>query len=153
MPTPTPKGLVFTGARARLSVNGQVVGYATNCTGSEEIQYEPIRVLDHIQTVEFVPIGYDVTFSASRVRLIGQPIRGPDLAIFPKLGNNDAQHLQNILNLADLTAQIEDSITSQIFMILEQCKVARHNWTVVARGIVGEDIEFVGVRARDESES
>lgn len=149
----TPKGLVFAGCRARFSVDGQGVGYATDCNGSEEIQYEPIRVLDSIQTVEFVPIGYDVSFSAARVRLIGQPLRGPDLDIFPKLGNDPQEHLQNILNKGDLTAQIEDSISGLIFMILEQCKVSRRNWAIAARGVVGENIDFVGVRMRDESEA
>lgn len=150
---PTPKGLVFTGARARFSVDGQIAGYATDCNGGEEIAYERIKVLDSIQAVEFVPIDYDVSFSASRVRLIGQSIRGPDLDIFPKLGNNANDHLRNILNKADITAQIEDSITNTIFMILEQCKVARHNWRITSRGVVGEDIDFVGIRMRDESES
>ena len=148
-----PKGLVFTGARARLSIDGKPIGFATNCSGSEEIQYEPVNVLDNIQTVEFVPVGYTVSFQASRVRLIGDPLRGPAKDMFPKLGNNAQEHLQNILDLGDMVAQVEDSITNQIFMNLEQVKIASHNWSVGARGIVGEDINFVAVRMRDEAEA
>jgi hypothetical protein len=153
MAGPLPKGLVFTGARARFSVDGKPIGFATNCSGSEEIQYEAVNVLDHIQTVEFVPIGYTVSFQASRVRLIGDPLRGPAKDMFPKLGANSQEFLQNILNLADMVAQIEDSITGQIFMNLEQVKIASHNWTIGARGVVGEDINFVAVRMRDEAEA
>lgn len=153
MAGPLPKGLVFTGARARFSVDGKPIGFATNCTGSETIQYEPVNVLDNIQTVEFVPVGYETTFQASRVRLIGDPLRGPAKDMFPKLGSNAQEFLQNILALGDMVAQIEDSITGQIFMNLEQVKIASHNWTVGARGIVGEDINFVAVRMRDEAEA
>lgn len=153
MAGPLPKGLVFTGARARFSVDGKPIGFATNCSGSEEIQYEPVNVLDNIQTVEFVPIGYSVSFQAGRVRLIGDPLRGPNKDMFPKLGNNAQEHLENILNLGDMAAQIEDSITGAIFMNLEQVKIASHSWTVSARGIVGEDINFVAVRMRDEAEA
>jgi hypothetical protein len=150
--------LVFTGARARLSVDGKPIGYATNCTGSEEITYEPVQVLDHIQTVEFVPTGYNVTFTASRVRLIGDAagvagsMRGP-LDVFPKLGADDAEFLRNILDAGDMNAQIEDSVSGKVFMLLEQVKIASHNWTINARGIVGEDMTFVGVRMRDEIEA
>lgn len=153
MPAPTPKGLVFTGARARLSVSGQVVGYATDCSGGEEIQYEAVRTLDNIRVSEWVPVGYEVSFSASRVRLIGQPLQGPDLNIFPKVGQNSSDHLLNILNMGDLTIQVEDTVTGQIFCVMEQCKVSGHNWSLGARSIVGENISFVGIVARGEAES
>jgi hypothetical protein len=153
-----PKGNVFSGARARFSIDTKIVGFATNCTGSEEIQYEPVQVLDHIQTVEFVAVGYTVTFSASRVRLIGNAadihgsLRGP-MNAFPKLGQHDGDFLLNILNLADLQCQIEDTVSGKIFMQLEQVKVASHNWAITPRGIVGEDINFVAVRMKDEAEA
>lgn len=149
----TPKGLVFTGARARFSVDGKIIGYATNCSGSEEITYEPIQVLDHIQTVEFVPTGYNVSFTASRVRLITRSLKSPSLNIFPKVGVDDAEHLRNILDMGDMDALIEDSRTGERFMELEQLKVASHNWTITARGIVGEDITFVAIRMRDEADA
>lgn len=156
--TSLPKGQVFSGARARFSIDTKIVGFATNCTGSEEIQYDPLQVLDHIQTIEFVPIGYSVTFSASRVRLIGDAadihgsLRGP-MNAFPKLGQSDSDFLLNILNLADLQCQIEDTVSGKIFMQLEQVKIASHNWAITPRGIVGQDINFVAVRMKDEAET
>lgn len=159
MPTNLIKNPVFTGARARLSINQQVVGYATGCNGSEMIDYERIVVLDSILPIEYVPIGYDITFSASRVRLIGQSFRGPDLAIFPLLGKTADDFLQNILNMGDLTIQIDDTKTdkdrpggSQTFMILEQAKLTRHSWAINARGVVMVDAEFLGVKMRDEND-
>lgn len=155
------KQSIITGARSKLTIAGQVVGFATDVTCSEEVSYEPIRVLDSIQTVEFVPVGYDMSFSASRVRLIGGPIRGgvpatggsAPLDIFGKLGSNAAEHLRNILDKANMSAIIEDTYTRTTYCSIEGVQVTRHNWTVTARGVVGEDIEFVGIRMKDESEA
>jgi hypothetical protein len=153
-----PKGNVFSGARARFSINGTIVGYATNVAGSEEIIYEPIIVLDNIQVVEFVPVGYNVAFTAGRVRLIGDAagehgsLRNT-LQAFPKIGRNSQEHLLNILNLPDLTCQIEDPYANKIFMLLHDVRVASHNWAVAPRGVVGEDIAFVATRMMDETEA
>lgn len=155
-----PKGQVFSGARARFSVDGKIIGYATNCTGSEDIQYEPLEVLDHLQVVEFVPVAYRVTFTASRVRLIGDgagvagSMRGP-LDIFPKLGQDDSQLLTNILALVlrDMACQIEDTVTGKIFMNLEQIVVPTRNFAITPRGIVGEDMTILGIRMKDEVEA
>lgn len=148
-----PKGDVFTGARARFTANNNVIGFATNCTGSEDIQYESINVLDNIQVQEFVPVGYTVSFNASRVRLINRSVKSADIDIFPRTGQTPQQHLQNILNIGeDMNAIIEDTVSGQIFMLLEQVKLASHNFSVTARGVVGEDMNFVAIRMRDETD-
>jgi hypothetical protein len=137
-------------------IDGNVVGFATDVSCSEEVQYEPIRILDNLHTVEFVPVGYDISFSASRVRLINGSIRGgtPEvgaaLPIFALHGANSAAHLRNILEKANMSATIEDTFSSVAFVQVEGVQVTRHNWTVSARGVVGEDIEFVGTRMLDE---
>ena len=64
-------GNVLTGARARFSLNGKQVGYATGVTVREMIQYEPIKTLDNIQTVEHAPTDYEVSMTAEFVRIIG----------------------------------------------------------------------------------
>lgn len=144
------KGRVFTGARARLLINGVKVGYARNCSGGETISYERIKVLDNIQTQEHVPVDYDVRFTAGMVRIIGETVKS--LGYFPKLGSNSSEHLQNILTNGELTVTIEDSKTGAIFMTLEQAKATSVNWSIDAAGIVASDMEFVAVRLRDESE-
>ena len=74
------------------------------------------------------------------------------LGYFPNVGTNTEEHLENILISGDLTAHIEDTKTGKVFATLEQVKVASHNWTIDARGVVGEDLTFVAVRVKDESE-
>jgi hypothetical protein len=78
--------------------------------------------------------------------------------VFPKLGNDDTDFLRNILDLiqaGDMNCQIEDSNPqgdAKAFMLLEQVVIASHNWAITPRGIVGEDINFLGVRMKDDAE-
>jgi hypothetical protein len=144
------KGRVFTGARARLLIGAVKVGYATNVSGSEEIEYQPIEVLDNIEVEEFVPVAYRVTCTASMVRVIGETIKSQ--GYFPQSGNSPEDHLLNILNTGDLVATVEDSKTGRNMMVLEQMKVQSRNFTINAKGVVGKDVTFVAVRMRDESE-
>ncbi len=144
------KGRLFTGARARFSIEGVKVGYARNVAVTEEIQYDPVEVLDNIEVEEFVAVAYRVTFTASQFRIIGQTIKS--LGFFPNVGTTTDQHLENILVSGDLVATVEDTATGKMFATLEQVKVASHNWTIDARGVVGEDMTFVAIRVKDESE-
>ena len=144
------KGRVFTGARARLMVHGKKIGYATNVAGSEEIQYDPIEVLDNIQVEEFVPVAYRVTLTASKVRIVGESLKTQGL--FPPIGTSPEEHLTNILLSGDMSAVIEDSKSPGASIAkYEQVKIASQNYTVNARGVVGEDVTFVAVRSSDES--
>ncbi len=144
------KGRVFTGARARFSIGPKKVGFATNVSGSEEIELQPVEVLDNIEVEEFVPVAYRVTFTASLVRIIGETLKSE--GFFPKTGNSPEEHLTNILLIGDLVCTIEDSKSNAIMMTLEQVKIQSRNFTVNARGIVGKDVTFVAVRMKDESE-
>ena len=146
----TEKGLVFTGARAIFKINGIQIGWATQVSGSEQIQYDPVEVLNNIQVQEHVPVGYTVDLSASRVRIIGKTLKSQ--GFFPAVGKSAAQHLTNILNAGDLVIQVSDSATDTIIANYEQAKVSSHNWAINARGIVGNDMTFVAVRQLDESE-
>ena len=144
------KGRVFTGARARFSIDGRKVGFATNVAGSEEIQNYPVEVLDNVEVDEFVPVAYRATLTASLIRIIGQTIKSE--GFFPQGGSNTEERLQNILLQGDMVCTIEDSKTGKIMMTAEQVKMSSRNFTVNSRGIVGKDITFVLTRLKDESE-
>lgn len=144
------KGKLFTGARARFLLDGRKVGYARGVTGTEEIQYEPVTVLDNIQVEEHVAVGYTCSLNCSLFRIVGETLKSKGW--FPSLGANTEEHLRNILVNGDLVATIEDSQTGEIIATFEQVKIASHNFSIDARGIVGEDVTFVCIRAKDESE-
>jgi len=139
------RGLVLSGARARLMIEGVKVMYATNVSYSEEIQHDPVEVLDNFAVAEFVPVAYRCTFSAQMVRVLTNPIKLRDgVVILPRL--------EDILDAPELTATIEDSKTGTIVANIERVKATRYTQNTGARGIVLNDVEFVAIRIRDESE-
>jgi len=144
------KGRLFTGARARFSLNGVKVGYAKNVNVSEQINYEDVETLDNIEVEEHVPIGYVVSLSAGMFRIVGETLKSQGW--FPKNGANTEEHLSNILIMGDLTATIEDTKTGKVLADVEQVKITSKNWAVDARGVVGKDVAFKAIRVSDESE-
>jgi hypothetical protein len=143
-------GNVLTGARARLSLNGVKVGYATGVSIRETITYEPIKVLDSIQVAEHVPTDYDVSMTADLVRIVGETIKSQGW--FPQQGTSPSEHLTNILSNGELKATIEDTATGQIVMNVEGVRISERNVQVNARGVVGVNVSMVAIRARDESD-
>lgn len=144
------KGLIFTGARARVLVDGAPFGFATNVNGSEEIQYDPVEILDNIEVQEFVPIAYRVTLSASRVWVVTETLRQQGL--FPPGGGSPTQRLENILNQGEINFLVEDNQSGDSIALFEQVRVASHNFTIAARAIVSQDVNFVAIRMKDQSE-
>jgi hypothetical protein len=128
-----------------LLIQGVKVMYATNVSYSEEHQHDPVEVLDQFDVAEFVPVAYRVTFSAQMVRVITNPIKLRDgVVILPSL--------ENILDSDELTASVEDPKTGTIVANIERVKTTRYTQNIGARGIVLNDVEFVAIRIRDESE-
>ena len=146
-------GSVLTGARARFSLNGKQVGYATGVTVREMIQYEPIKTLDNIQTVEHAATDYECSMTAELVRIIGSTIKSEGW--FPKQGISPEDHLSNILSGGELTATIEADAnigSPQIIMNVEGVRISERNMNITARGVVGTNVTMVAIRARDESD-
>jgi len=139
------RGLVLTGARARLSIEGTKVMYATNVSYSEEVALDPVEVLDQLEVAEFVPTAYRVTFSAQMVRVVTNAIKLRDgVRIFPRL--------EDILTSGEMTATVEDKLQNVVVANIERVRAARYSVNIGARGMVLSDVEFVAVRIRDESE-
>ena len=134
---------VFSGARARLKVDGNIVGFAGGVSGSESIDYEPVDVIDLLEVREFVPVAYRATLSAQIFRVIGASLKA--VGIFPVE--------ENILTSGDLTMTIEDRLTGNTMSQFESCKSSEHSFDISARGIVSENVSFVTIRLRDEFEN
>jgi len=146
------KGRILTGARARFSIQGVKVGYARTVTVSEEIEYQPVEVLDNIEVEEYVPVAYRVTLTCATFRILLETIKTQGW--FPLVGTKTEEHLANILITGELSATLEATQrdgSSKIIATFEQVKVQSHNWTIDARGIVGEDVTFNAIRVKDES--
>lgn len=138
---------VFAGARARLKVEGNVIGFASGVSGEEMVDYEPIDVLDLLEVREHVPVAYRVSMSAQIFRVVGSPLKQYGNAAFSVFPKQD-----NILTTGELTASIEDSVTGSAIMSMQGVKCAGHSWDVSARGVVSESTNFVCIRCLDEAE-
>lgn len=143
-------GNIITGARARVLLNGVQLGFATGVSVREAITYEPVNVLDNIQTKEHVPTGYEVSWTADVIRIVGTTFKSQGW--FPVQGKDAAAHLTNILNTGVLTMTIEDSKESQIIKNLEGVRVSELNTTFNARGIVARNVSGVAIVAREEAD-
>lgn len=149
-----PGTRVFSGARCIFGFNGEPIGFANGVSGSEEIQYEPVEILDHLEVVEFVPVGYRVTLSAQVFRTISlgasDDINAPgslkQQQIFPKF--DDIFRIQGV----DAVISDDSRLSGKNLHQYQGVKTSSYNFNITPRGIVGQNVNFVAIRAKDESE-
>jgi len=150
MANPERKQL-FTGARARLIVNGVKVGWATGVSGSRSYQKEPVDVLDNLETEEHATLGYRVSIRASIVGIVSQSLERAGL--LPEIGQTNEEHLRNLLAQNPFTIQIEDNQTGDVIYEFERCEVADESFSVQARSLMMRDVNFVAIRVGDVAET
>ena len=132
---------VLSGPRARFKINGQKVAYASGVSGEESIDLEPVDVLDMIEVLEHVPVAYRCNLNTHLFRVVGASVK--NLGIFPKN--------ENILTSGVLEASIEDTILQRPAYLFQGVRAAQKTFESPARGLVSENMNFVGIRCLDES--
>lgn len=141
----------ITGARARFLLDGVKIGYARSVNLNENIDWRPLEVLDNIRVEEHVPVGYDCAMTCEQFRIVDKTFKAR--GFFPKAGKDSSEHLRNIILSGELTATLEDTITGKLLAVVERVRVATTNYTVNARDITGENVTFVAILVKDESET
>lgn len=150
------KSKIFSGARAILSVGNDTIGLASGVSGGEVIDVVPIVVLNNVQTVEHVPVGYTVSFSASQVVFAGG--RFKDRNLFPLTDGNPVTHLQNLLSVgggpSGLTVTIFDSAAGGLglYMRCENAQMVSKSWAFGPRDVVAENVDFVATRMFEQGD-
>lgn len=132
----------FQGARAIFQVDGRSVGYAAGVSGEESIDYEPIDVLGLLEVKEHVPTAYRVSLTAQMFRVVGESLKG--VGILPRQ--------EYILTSGVMDAVIIDKVTGATVQQFQGVRCAGHSFDFTARGVTQENVQFVAIRARDESE-
>lgn len=132
---------VMTGSRAIFRLDGSKVAFASNISFNENIQYEPVNVLDRLDVVEHAEVGYTVDFQCQNFRVPNASVK--QLGIMSKL--------QNVLTQGELTSEVQDRVTGATILLMTGVKLQARQTTVDARGIMTETWSFVGRRADDES--
>ena len=132
---------VFTGSKAIFRLAGVQVANASNVSYNENIQLEPINVLDEIATVEHAEVGYSCDIQCQTFRVANESVK--QLGLMPRLSQ--------ILTQGELTAEVVDRISSAVILLMEGVKLQSRATTIDARGVATETWSFVGRKASDEA--
>lgn len=161
---------VLSGARTIFYVDGKKIGYAFGVNVDEEITYEPIEVLDRLAVQEHVPVGYRTSMGCEFFRTISgintnttTGVTSPNggvskevgemgslkqMGLFPKVGLDDRFGLV----APEMTSKLIDNLSGKLWKVVEGVKAEGQGFAVRARGVIGVNVRFVCIRARDESE-
>lgn len=142
---------VFTGPRARFTLNGVTMALARQVQVQDELIYEPIEVLNNLEVLEHEPVGYRCSMSAAEVMIIGQTLEA--LGFIARKGQTPQEHLRNVLSLPDIVAQLEDNTGEIIVARVFGAKVSSRNFAVDARSSVARDLQFVARRLVEADEA
>jgi len=145
------KGKVFTAARCRIMVSGQIVGWGTNVTVNIATRYEEVKGIDSIETLEVAPVDYGVSGSIANVGIVGATYKS--MGLVPRSGKDADEHLMNLLMMPEHTLVLMDKAEARNLLTVTGVKFGEHGWTVAAGGIAGRNVNFVAIRETDESEA
>ena len=142
------KSTIFTGARAKFTINGKKLGWASGVDVSEDVQQEPVDVLDRFEPYEYAPVSYRVSLSARYFKIPRESLVSH--GIFTMSASNSDELRRNILNQMEMEAQILDVLTNTVVGRVTRVKPASRNMSIGPRGLVGENVTFTAIYYKDE---
>lgn len=141
------KAKVFTGARAKVYVDNQLVGIFDSCSYSVNVGAEPIHILGRYSPAEIAQTSYEaVTVNCSGFRLIGNG--GHLLPKMPKL--------QDLLQLESVTLTMIDrqaDANAEPIMTVLNCIPVSYSTGANAKATSRIQVTYVGTHASDEAGS
>lgn len=136
-----PKGRVVHGARARVAMRGEPVGYMTGVNYRENFNMQPVEALDDLAVVEHEAVSYEVTLSAQRVKLVGSSLK--ERGLMPTL--------DNIATYEEFEVTVLDKITGEVIDTIEGVKMAGRNVDIRKGTITIAGLDFVARKVRDSA--
>ena len=135
------KAKILTGARAKVLINGQVVGLFSNCTWSLNQDKIPNFILGRFSPAEITPTSQE----AVNINLRGYRVvdSGPY-----KVAN--ATMLKNLLTEDDFSVVILDRQSGKAIFTAAGCRVLGWSSGVAAKGVSDIELRILGLRAEDE---
>lgn len=132
---------ILTGARAKVLINGSVVGLFSNCSWSVRQDKQPAFILGRYNPAEITPTTQEpVQMTLTGYRVVNA---GPY-----KVAN--ATLLKNLLFEEDFAVTIIDRRTGEVVFTAVGCRVTGWSSGVAARGVSDIRIEVIGIRGEDE---
>lgn len=134
----TPK--VFTGARAIIKLNGDLMVFATDVSYSIETEYKPLREIDNSLPAELTPGQIAIQVVASGLRI---PFGSPTMSRL-------APTIMNAMTQPYCTIELRDRLTDATILYVAQAQMTRRGGRVSSRSMANETWTFVGIAWWDE---
>jgi hypothetical protein len=132
----------LTGARARLYINGNLIGVFTSASYEVNYGVSPIYILGRYNAAELVYTDMDtVTVSCSGFRVLN---KGP-------YGSISIPKLQDLLNHQDFSLYLEDRQGHQQIMTVQNVRPLGYSTSTSARGVQDLSARFMGTVVNDEN--
>jgi hypothetical protein len=132
----------MTGARAKVRVNGQIVGIFDSCQYGANIGTEAVHLLGRYSPDEISITSYEaVQVACSGFRVIDQGVH-----VLPA-----APKLQDLLLFETVQLEVEDRQTRQNIAIIKNCVPSSWGEAQQAKGNTRINITYIGTVYSDES--
>jgi hypothetical protein len=125
-------------------INGQQIGYAGMCSVAQSYQQQPVNVIGSIETIQHVTTGYTVQLTFNQLRLVGTNL--VTQGFIPDVGNTPRDHIRSVVALPELTAVLEDQVTSTVVALIIGVKIESDSLNITSGGLWGEDVSCVARR-------
>jgi hypothetical protein len=135
------KSQILTGARAKILINGKLVGLFSQCSWSVNQDKQPAFILGRYNPAEITPTTQEpvrMTLNGYRVVEAG-PYRVANATL-----------LKNLLNEEDFTVAVLDRQTGKTIFMATGCRVQGWSSGVASRGVSDIRIEIVAAKGEDE---
>lgn len=138
---------VFHGSRAVVQIAGasgsvNTIGIFTSCTWSVNYDTNPAFILGRYSPAEITYTGQDaINISATGYRVVDQGA----------YQSCSLPQLNQLMSADDLTIQIVDRQTGKAIFTAVHCRPTGYNSGVTARATSDITVNFLGLRAHDES--
>lgn len=152
---------IFVGARAKLLINGTLIGLFSNCSWSIRQDKVPQFILGRYNPAEITPTSQEaVNLTLTGYRVVstqGQPPGSPyQLGATGKNADGSPSGglttlLQDLLTEDDVVVQILDRQTGVAIFTASGCRPTGWSSGVAAKGVSDIRIEMIGIVAHDES--
>lgn len=135
------KAKILTGARAKISIAGTIVGLFANCSWSVRQDKAPAYILGRYNPAEITPTSQEpVTLSLTGYRVVDA---GPY-----KVAN--ATLLKGLLEEEDFLVAVIDRQTGKTIFQAFGCRVTGWSSGVAARGVSDIRVDIIGLKGEDE---
>ena len=135
------KSQILTGARAKILINGKLVGLFSQCSWSVNQDKQPAFILGRYNPAEVTPT------TQEPVRMTLNGYRVVDAGPY-RVAN--ATLLRNLLNEEDFTVDVLDRQTGKTIFRAVGCRVQGWSSGVASRGVSDIRLEIVAIKAEDE---